>query len=455
MTMLSEGLPDAESIIYVNAGTGWGFIPEAQGSHASASSPAPRIVVGSAESFEETEAQKHSRWSFGNWSCFSRAAEPTWVRLELFKELHHGDALGIGEFEQCWGGLIRLAERPPPRAQRFGSPWPAEEDVSPRQWLERAGFAVFLRAVGAVEGGEAVPGTPEELRRRCGVVAVEDDGFCGFWCLAYLLRVSLAEALQRVVQLLSPLQGDAAKAREEGRTPSLEERVWERLWIIADAKLQCLRLDLFDSHTVVSSALSNRGLDTDPWLTTAELALLCERFRGWTPIVEVTPDFHHSDDTGDHSMLALAASGTALSPAQTGIDWQNADELREAGRQLYDEGFRLITVEPAAEGRPAEQPRPRLQELKDLRPFVIHLGTHFFVLDTVEELPPGAMHMEGSSAPSSRGSCLRRCLDRCFVGRQAAMPGHGEARAPLRTAGDTRWEGSEAESGSQQQQQLF
>lgn len=451
--MLSDELPDADSVFYVNAGTGWGFIPQsiAAGDSGNASSPAPRIIVGSTESFEGKELNKGSRWSF-----FSQNADPAWVRLEVVKEMHFGDALGPWEFEQCWGGLIRLAERPPPRAQRFGSPWPAEEDVSPRQWLERAGFAVFLRAVGAVERGEAVPGTPEELRRRCGVVAVQDDGFCGFWCLAYLLRISLAEALERVVQVLGPLQGDAAKAREQAKTPTLEERAWERLWNIADAKLRFMRLDVPGSHLeVVSRELSVRGLqDSNCFLTPAELALLCEKLRGWTPIVEVTPDFHGSEEIGDHTMLALVASGSALSPVQSDTDWQNAEALREAGQQLHDAGFRLITVEPAQEGRPEEQARPRLQDLGDLRPLVIHLGTHYFVLDTAEELVPEAMHVEGSSALSSRGAlscCLCRCVQRCFVGREAALPGHGEARAPLRTAGDTRWEGSETEGGSQQQ----
>lgn len=446
MTVLSDELPDADSVFYVNAGTGWGFIPQsiAAGDSGSASSPAPRIIVGSAESFEGKEPNK-------GWSFFGRSPDPAWVRLEVVKEMHFGDALGPGEFEQCWGGLIRLAERPPPRAQRFGSPWPADEDVSPRQWLERAGFAVFLRAVGAVERGEAVPGTPEELRRRCGVVAVEDDGFCGFWCLAYLLRISLPEALERVVQVLEPLRGDAAMAREQMRTPTLEERAWERLWNIAEAKLRFMRHDVPGSHLeVVSRELSMRGLrDSNCFLTPAELALLCEKLRGWTPIVEVTPDFHGSEEIGDHTMLALVASGTSLSPVQGDADWHNAEALREAGQQLHDSGFRLITVEPAPEGRPEEQPRPRLQDLGDLRPLVIHLGTHYFVLDTAEELAPQAMHVEESNALSSRGAFCR-CFERCFVGREAALPGHREARAPLRTAGDTRWEGSETESVSQQ-----
>ncbi|CAE8587739.1 unnamed protein product, partial [Polarella glacialis] len=182
---------DPESVFYVHAGNGWGSYPEAaaatgaQQEERPSGRPAPRLRV---VSFDSKEQDGRS---------FSRRDHGAWVRVEVVRELVSGDPVAGGHFEQCWGALIRISERPPPRAPRFGSPWPCDEEVSPRQWLERAGFAVFLRAIGAVERGIGLPGTPEELRRRCGVVAVEDDGFCGFWCLAYLLRLDLASALQR------------------------------------------------------------------------------------------------------------------------------------------------------------------------------------------------------------------------------------------------------------------
>ncbi|CAK9015143.1 unnamed protein product [Durusdinium trenchii] len=216
----------------------------------------------------------------------------------------------LGTFDQCWGALVRTERRPPPRAPRFGSPWPCEEEVSPRQWMERAGFAVFLRAVGAVERGVAVPGTPEELRRMCGVVAVQDDGFCGFWCLAYLLGMDLPRTLEKVTMELDSCRHLASHARAQGRHPSAEDRAWERLWNIADAKLRCLRYRGYHVD-LVSCELQRRGLqDTNCFLTHAELSLLCARMCGsWTPVVEVTPDFHASEETGDHTMLALAAEG--------------------------------------------------------------------------------------------------------------------------------------------------
>ncbi|CAJ1354784.1 unnamed protein product [Effrenium voratum] len=402
---------DPESVFYVHAGTGWGSFPEAV-------KAAPKIYVGS------FDHEKDSRRS--------RGSDPAWVRVEVAKELLHGDSLMHGQFEQCWSALVRTAERPPQRAPRFGSPWPCEEEVSPRQWLERAGFAVFLRAIGAAERGQAVPGTPEELRRRCGVVAVEDDGFCGFWCLAYLLGMDLSRALETVIRELDSVRSAAADARADGRRPSPEDRAWERLWNIADIKLRCLRHGIRGSHLdIVSSELRCRGLqDTNCFLTHSELSLLCGRLWRWTPVVEVTPDFHASEETGDHTMLALAAAGhPTLEAMQENLDGSE-EALREAGWRLHEQGFRLITAEPVAEGRPADQPRPSFEELRQMRPLIIHLGTHYFLLDSIEDIPE-SLSMEQVPTGADRGffekcgRCFTRCLDRWWHGAS-------EARTPLR-----------------------
>jgi len=421
---------DPESVFYVHAGNGWGSFPEAVAIGHEKSGyrgSAPKIYVGSFEKLEQKDGDK-------NFRVRSRGSDPAWVRVEVAKEFLLGDSLAHGQFEQCWSSLIRTAERPPQRAPRFGSPWPCEEEVSPRQWLERAGFAVFLRAIGAAERGVAVPGTPEELRRRCGVVAVEDDGFCGFWCLAYLLGVDLPRALETVLHELDTPRLAAAKAREDGRRPTSEERAWERLWHIADIKLRCLRGGIRGSHLdLVSQELRVRGIqDTNCFLTHSELSLLCARLcRRWTPVVEVTPDFHASEDTGDHTMLALAAAGL---PAvdQVNVDVSDVDSLREAGWRLHEQGFRLITAEPVAEGRPAEEPRPSFDELRHMRPLIIHLGTHYFLLDAVEELPE-PLNLEEAGSTTSRGFFERcgRCFSRCFD-RYLGGSFTSEARAPLR-----------------------
>lgn len=429
MTILDEPncQQDPESVFYVHAGTGWGSFPEAAATNNS-SGPAPKIYVGS---FGEKDGDAGNR---------PRGSDPAWVRLEVAKELLKGDPLMLGTFDQCWGALVRTERRPPPRAPRFGSPWPCEEEVSPRQWMERAGFAVFLRAVGAVERGVAVPGTPEELRRMCGVVAVQDDGFCGFWCLAYLLGMDLPRTLEKVTMELDSCRHLASHARAQGRHPSAEDRAWERLWNIADAKLRCLRYR--GSHVdLVSCELQRRGLqDTNCFLTHAELSLLCARMCGsWTPVVEVTPDFHASEETGDHTMLALAAEGVPTLEAMPDNQEQEAEALREAGWRLYEQGFRLITAEPVAEGRPSCTAAPSFEDLRRMRPLIIHLGTHYFLLESVEDVPE-SLNMEEAAYPTNRGfwdrcgRCFTRCFDRWWNGNNFA----NEARAPLRREeGDT------------------
>lgn len=412
---------DPESVFYVHAGTGWGSFPEV----APPSAPAAKIYVGS---FREKETDGYSRGG----------SDPAWVRVEVAKELLKGDPLTLGNFDQVWGALVRTGRRAPPRAPCFGSPWPCEEEVSPRQWLERAGFAVFLRAVGAAERGVAVPGTPEELRRRCGVVAVEDDGFCGFWCLAYLLGVDLPKALEKVTIELESLRHNAQEARLAGRHPSAEDRAWERLWNIADAKLRCLRYR--GSHVdLVSCELQRRGnQDTNCFLTHSELSLLCARLCGkWTPVVEVTPDFHASEETGDHSMLALAAEGV---PSLEAVFPDNQDEsaeaLRDAGWRLHEEGYRLITAEPVSEGRPSNRAAPDFEDLRQMRPLIIHLGTHYFLLDSTEDVPE-PLSMEEVNYGANRGffercgRCFTKCFDRWWNGNSFA----NEARAPLRRDG--------------------
>lgn len=421
---------DPESVFYVHAGNGWGSFPEAVAmgpERKGYTGAAPKIYVGSFESIEQKDGDR-------NFRLRSRGSDPAWVRVEVAKEFLLGDPLVLGHFEQCWGALIRTGERPPQRAPRFGSPWPCEEEVSPRQWLERAGFAVFLRAIGAAERGVALPGTPEELRRRCGVVAVEDDGFCGFWCLAYLLGTDLPRALQRVLEELEPLRLAAGQARASGQRPGAEDRIWERLWNIADIKLRCLRNGLRGSHLdLVSNELGARGIqDTNCFLTHSELSLLCTKLcQRWTPVVEVTPDFHASEETGDHTMLALAAAGLPVVD-QVNVDVSDMDALRDAGRRLHEQGFRLITAEPVAEGRPDDRARPSFDELRQMRPVIIHLGTHYFLLDSVDELPESLSLEEGSLA-SSRGFLDKcgRCFFRCFD-RWSSRSFSSEARAPLR-----------------------
>eukprot|EP00913_Durusdinium_trenchii_P016672 g15671.t1 len=184
--------------------------------------------------------------------------------------------------------------------------------------MERAGFAVFLRAVGAVERGVAVPGTPEDR-----------------------------------------------------------------------------------------ALISDFSQDTNCFLTHAELSLLCARMCGsWTPVVEVTPDFHASEETGDHTMLALAAEGVPTLEAMPDNQEQEAEALREAGWRLYEQGFRLITAEPVAEGRPSCTAAPSFEDLRRMRPLIIHLGasaehfgpvtwprTHYFLLESVEDVPE-SLNME-------------------------------------------------------------
>lgn len=292
----------------------------------------------------------------------------------------------------------------------------------------------------------ALPGTPEELRRQCGVVAVEDDGFCGFWCLAYLLGVNLAGALQEVLRELATARLVAAEARAAGRRPSAEARAWERLWNIADAKLRCMRLSIRGSHVdAVGEELRYRGLeDSNVFLTHSELALLCERLVGWTPVVEVTPDFHGSEEIGDHTMLALAAAGyrsdegTLLVPPEA-ID--DAEQLRLAGLQLFEQGFRLITAEPVSEGRPPETPRPNLAFLRSRRPLVIHLGTHYFILAAVDETAQLPLQMEEARGMTAAGACqqcvrsISQCLERWVwhSAREQNFYASNEARTPLQS----------------------
>ncbi|CAE7219778.1 unnamed protein product [Symbiodinium necroappetens] len=176
-----------------------------------------------------------------------------------------------------------------------------------------------------------------------------------------------------------------------------EDRIWERLWNIADIKLRCLRNGIRGSHLdLVSNELGARGIqDTNCFLTHSELSLLCTKLcRRWTPVVEVTPDFHASEETGDHTMLALAAAGLPVVD-QVNVDVSDMDALRDAGRRLHEQGFRLITVEPVAEGRPDDRSRPSFDELRQMRPLIIHLGTHYFLLDSVDELPESLSLEEG------------------------------------------------------------
>ncbi|OLP79767.1 hypothetical protein AK812_SmicGene39899 [Symbiodinium microadriaticum] len=176
-----------------------------------------------------------------------------------------------------------------------------------------------------------------------------------------------------------------------------EDRIWERLWNIADIKLRCLRNGIRGSHLdLVSNELGARGIqDTNCFLTHSELSLLCTKLcRRWTPVVEVTPDFHASEETGDHTMLALAAAGLPVVD-QVNVDVSDMDALRDAGRRLHEQGFRLITAEPVAEGRPDDRSRPSFDELRQMRPLIIHLGTHYFLLDSVDELPESLSLEEG------------------------------------------------------------
>lgn len=449
---------DPECVLYVHAGDGWGSVPEASVLAAQANdshqqgkaAPAPRIFVGSLQSFAQKEEESRSFMA-------SRKGGPdvAWVRVEVVREFEAGQALAQEHFEQCWGALIRIADRPPRRAPRFGSPWPAAEEVSPRQWLERAGFAVFLRSVGAAERGASLPGTSEELRRRCGVVAVEDDGFCGFWCLAYLLGTTLEATLDRVMTELSTDSKAAEAARAAKRPPTAEERAWERLWNIADCKIQCLRLKLQGSHLeIVEKYLRRRGLeDSNVFLTQFELALMCARILRWVPVVEVTPDFHGAEETGDHSMLALAALGSPNledDPVMRmfgAVDPSHAEALRDLGNSLHHSGFRLITAVPSTVGRDPALPPPSLADLQELRPLIIHLGTHYFLLDSAGD-PPGTLSVEASGetlaltlvASTSRSQLgfLGKCYDSCFrrCGLISSSAGLDEARAPLRPMRD-------------------
>ncbi|CAE7498628.1 unnamed protein product, partial [Symbiodinium pilosum] len=185
---------------------------------------------------------------------------------------------------------------------------------------------------------------------------------------------------------------------------------------------------------LVSSELGVRGIqDTNCFLTHSELSLLCAKLcRRWTPVVEVTPDFHASEETGDHTMLALAAAGLP-SEDQVNLDVANPDSLADAGRRLHEQGFRLITAEPVSEGRPEDRARPSFEELRHMRPLIIHLGTHYFLLDSVDEMPE-SLSMEEASTTSSRGFLEKcgRCFFRCFDRWSTTRSFGSEARTPLR-----------------------
>ncbi|CAE7397790.1 unnamed protein product [Symbiodinium natans] len=93
----------------------------------------------------------------------------------------------------------------------------------------------------------------------------------------------------------------------------------------------------------------------------------------------------------------------------------------------------MRAAEPVAEGRPGDRARPCFDELRQMRPLIIHLGTHYFLLDSVDELPASLSLEEGSIASSRSfldkcGRCFFRCLDRWSTSRSFSS----EARAPLR-----------------------
>mmetsp|Transcript_54321 Transcript_54321/g.151245 ORF Transcript_54321/g.151245 Transcript_54321/m.151245 type:complete len:426 (-) Transcript_54321:22-1299(-) len=333
------------------------------------------------------------------------------VRVEMVEEFRAGDPIGTSSFGTSWGALLRIQDRPE-QAPVFGHPTSIDASaIRWRLWLQSAGFFAFLRACGALRQGRALPRTPAELQKECGIVPVKDDLFCGFWCLAHLRRSGLADVFRALVRELDEDRLLVARARERKEVPSADAKLWQRVWGIAYYGLQRLETaersgkdwdkallpaeqDMGENgHAAayVTSKIDKEFSMTEIMLTPGELAKLCARLKLNAPVMTVAPAESFWGEEYAQAMLVAAAQKAfgrflALEPEND----EHADQMREAGHTLRVEGYRLVIADNArvhADSLP----------LKDLRfPFIVLLGEHFFVLEAARgnttSLPPKHTH---------------------------------------------------------------
>eukprot|EP00434_Breviolum_minutum_P016449 symbB.v1.2.014501.t1/scaffold1061.1/size140413/7 len=156
---------------------------------------------------------------------------------------------------------------------------------------------------------------------------------------------------------------NACDARRAGRHPTAEERCWERAYYIA-AAASSQRSSDFEALRALE--------DSHVWLTQTELSGLCARICGKrTPVVQVTPDWHGALETGDHTMLAMACKGV---PVLEEALSNKEDDFARLGLQLHRQGYHVITAEDVSK-----------DEFLSVRPLIIHLGTHYFILEEIQQ----------------------------------------------------------------------
>lgn len=321
------------------------------------------------------------------------------VHIEVVTDFRKGAKFGTQTFGPSWGALLRIRRRPQ-QSPIFGRPCLAEavNDIAWRQWLRNAGFFTFLRAIGVLKRGQAVPRKAEEFRTQCGVVPIKDDLFCGFWCLAHLLQCGLPELFQSLVTELCDDRLLVAKACEEKQTPSSEARLWEKVWWIASSGLHRTNIareagkdwdmPLLPSEEAkgrsghagafVISKLQEAGLTAEVMLTAEELSKLCVRLRLDTPVITIASADAFYGDSYAHKMLVAAAQrGLQRYPELDVENDEHDDSTLEAGKTLRLEGYRLIVADVAE--RQGQACIPMLEQLG--RPLVILLGDHFFILE--------------------------------------------------------------------------
>jgi len=119
---------------------------------------------------------------------------------------------------------------------------------------------------------------------------------------------------------------------------------------------------------MVEEGLRDRCIeDCSVFLTERELSELLHAFDLAVLIVELSPDFNAALYTGDHSELAVAAGLV------------EEGDLAETGSHLYRQGFRLLSAAVASAP-------PSFDDLKNIRPLILHAGIHYFILDDTEAL---------------------------------------------------------------------
>lgn len=366
-------------------------------------------------------------------------AEAKRIRIEVLADFWKDASFGTFTFGPSWGALLKLGARPQ-KSPVFGRPSlpDAVSDIAWRSWLRNAGFFTFLRAVGVLRRGQAVPRNAEEFRAT-GVVPIKDDLFCGFWCLARLIQCDLSELFKRLVTELCHDRLLASKARDEKRSPSNKDLLWEKVWAIATFGLQRLEMGIKSgmdwdlpllpeeeakgqcghAGAFVISKLREQHLSAEVMLTTEELSSLCARLSLKIPIVTIATADTYYGEAYAKKMLVAAVQEELRQYPELDVDNDDHDErVHDASTALRHNGYQLIVADAVLERSALPGPE-QLQGLTQ-RPLVILLGDHFFILE--ERLD--VQHTTTSQEPV----CRKRKLETLEGGKKSESTPRTEPR---------------------------